>query len=116
MAMFMFKGEVNECFCESYKSKDGTQGEKTTLVVTNSENAEFPETAAFIFFAEKGKKCVEALNAAEGRTVEVKFAVNSRENDGRYYTDLRGIGWTLTEQQKQPMHSPTTQVYGRKKK
>jgi len=57
------------------------------FVVQHGE--EYPKQAAFSLFGED--KVALTANIAPGTPVQVKFSPESREYEGRYYTDLRCI-------------------------
>ena len=69
---------------ECFESREGQEIRKSTIVVRTAEA--YPQTLAVQLFGD--------LTLWSGRVnavVEVAYMAQSREHDGRWYTDLRGV-------------------------
>lgn len=85
-------------------SGDGKNGRWVKQTFIGETNEQYPKKLAFIAF---GDQMVSSLKSvAVGSTVKVNFRVESREYNGRWYTDIRAYGITsLSAPASDPMAS-----------
>lgn len=82
-------------------SAAGRQWAKQEFVLTTSE--QYPKTICFSIF---GQDKIDNLSVKAGETLLVSFDINSREYNGRYYTDVNV--WNV---ERQVMQQPQNVVY-----
>jgi len=80
---------VNEV--ETGKSQDGNEWKKQTVIVTTG--GQYPKTIAVSCM---GKTVDYSSQLKVGQTIDVEFDVQSREYNGRWYTDVKA--WKITAQ------------------
>jgi len=99
------KGKVLEKFgVESGTNANGKQWKKQNILIETIET--YPKKVYISFM---GDKIDELSNVYPGATVEVYVNVESREFNGKWYTDIKG--WklkmeTATQQATQPTPEP----------
>jgi hypothetical protein len=81
------KGTIKKIYdVENGTSKNGTQWQKRDFVIETNE--QYPKTVCFTVF-----KHVDILeHVGEGQTVNVKFSIDSREYNGKWYHSINAFG------------------------
>jgi len=67
----------------------GDNKTKYTIVLDTTEKQEYPKILAITFAGKSAEKVVEH-NLVAGTKVKIAFDVESREYNGKYYTDAKG--------------------------
>lgn len=94
---------------QSGTSKAGNEWKKRDVVITQF-NAD-PKYAKDVCITAFGDKALESLSKfVEGDTVDVKVNAESREYNGKYYTNLNGHWWANKNADKMANESADTFV------
>lgn len=96
------KGKVIQALpIEGGTSKSGNQWQKASLIVETAENPQYPKKVKI-----SNMKNAEAFSKiAIGSEVIFKVEIESREYNGRWYTELNCWGWDA------PQVQPTQSAY-----
>ena len=89
-------GTVVEFSDQSGVTKAGKEFKKAQLVIKNNEG--YNETEKFIAFTVLGKS-IENFNHKEGDWINVYFDIESREYNGRYYTEAKAWQFRRTNEE-----------------
>lgn len=81
------KGAIKKIYAvENGTSKNGNEWQKRDFVIETNE--QYPKTVCFTVF-----KHIDLLdNVGEGQTVNVKFSIDSREFNGKWYHSINAFG------------------------
>lgn len=74
---------------ESGEGKNGTW--KKQQVIIEMENGKYPKKVAIVFWGD----LVESDSFVEGRDISVEFDIESREYNGKWYTDVKA--WRINK-------------------
>ena len=74
---------------QSGTSKAGNEWQKLDVIITQSD--EYSKEVCITAFGDKAIESVKRIN--EGDSVEVSVNVESREYNGKYYTNITGWKW-----------------------
>lgn len=102
------KGKVLQVLpIENGTSRNGNQWNKASLIVEVSDNPQYPKKIKI-----SNMKNAEAFSKlAVGSEVTFKVEVESREYNGRWYTEVNCWGWDVSQvqqaQEQQPQYAPT---------
>lgn len=105
--LFMdIKGKVIQVLpMEGGTSKSGNQWSKASLIVETTENPQYPKKVKI-----SNMKNADAFSKiAIGSEVTFKVEIESREYNGRWYTEVNCWGWDapqVQQAQTQPMQTP----------
>lgn len=89
-------------------SKQGNAWRKVTGIFETVEH--YPRTLAISFL---NAMCETCLQATQGKLYRIRFDIESREYNGKYYTDLKGWGLALEVEAAKPgvqTETPTVPV------
>lgn len=97
------KGKVVQVLpVESGTSKNGNQWSKASLIVETTENPQYPKKIKI-----SNMKNAEAFSKlAVGSEVTFKVEIESREYNGRWYTEINCWGWDAATQTQQAPAQP----------
>lgn len=100
------KGKVVQVLpVESGTSKNGNQWSKASLIVETTENPQYPKKIKI-----SNMKNAEAFSKlAVGSEVTFKVEIESREYNGRWYTEINCWGWDAAAQTEQALAQPAQQ-------
>lgn len=73
---------------ETFEGRNGGSYRKQNIVVTSTDDRGYKNDVALRAF---GDTVAETEGLREGETVDVTFAINAREYNGRWYNDLNII-------------------------
>lgn len=73
---------------ETFEGRNGGSYRKQNIVVTSTDDRGHEDAVALRAF---GDTVAETEGLREGETVDVTFAINAREYNGRWYNDLNII-------------------------
>jgi len=85
-------------------SKSGNAWTKATAVVTKADG-NYTETIPMLVFGDK----IQQVDELAGKAVDVKFSIQSREYNGRFYNDIRLqfiVSAEPVQEKPEPAHEP----------
>lgn len=90
---------------EGGTSKSGNAWQKASLIVETTENPQYPKKIKI-----SNMKNAEAFSKiAVGSEVTFKVEVESREYNGRWYTEINCWGWDVQQVPQAPAQQPAQQ-------
>lgn len=101
------KGKVLQALpMEGGISRNGNSWQKASLIVETAENPQYPKKIKV-----SNMKNAEAfLQLAVGTEVTFNVEIESREYNGRWYTEVNCWGWNVEQQTAQPAAAPVQQA------
>ena len=99
-----FTGEVVSNKVESFTSKStGNEYTKREIVLTKTAENGYSDTLAVVCFGENAEK---AADLKQGDVIEMRGTVNSREYNGRYFTQVNLWEWKIADAPKPVVEAP----------
>lgn len=100
------KGKVVQVLpMEGGTSRNGNQWSKASLIVEVAENPQYPKKIKI-----SNMKNADAFSKlAVGAEVTFKVEIESREFNGRWYTEVNCWGWDVATPTQQPQQAPAQQ-------
>lgn len=87
-------------------SKAGNEWKKSTLLVEKDPQSQFPKQIALINM----KNAEEFSQLPVGALYEFEFVIESREYNGRFYTDVKCLSFKPAQTQLHPQLQPQNQA------
>ncbi len=100
------KGKVLQVLpIENGTSRNGNQWNKASLIVEVAENPQYPKKIKI-----SNMKSANAFSKlAVGSEVTFKVEIESREYNGRWYTEINCWGWDVSQVPQAPTQQPAQQ-------
>ena len=87
-------------------SKDGKEWQKLDFVI-ETQDSQYPKSVSFTLFGEK-TKLIDGIGT--GQIVDVSYNLKSRENDGRWFTNVNAWKVIAEAPAQQASYPPTQQA------